>query len=58
MARRLHGLVHYLVNLKQQYGGEDHLQMIGSVLETLMHRGASSRIRPSESTIRQGEALE
>jgi CRP/FNR family cyclic AMP-dependent transcriptional regulator len=55
MAGRLDGLIKYLVDTKRQYGGEDHLGMIGAVLETLMHRQAASHKRPSESTIREGE---
>ena len=58
MARRLDGLIKYLVDLKQQYGAEDHLQMVGAVLETLIHRQPGSHTRPSDSTIRKGELLD
>lgn len=57
MASRLDGLIEYLVNVKQQYEGHDHLDMLGSVLESLANRQPRTRIRPSESTIRKGQPL-
>jgi len=38
LARRLDSLARYLVDVKQQYAGHDHLGMVDEVLETLMHR--------------------
>ncbi len=38
LAARLHALNQYLVDVKQQYEGHDHLGMVDDVLETLMHR--------------------
>jgi len=38
LAKRLDSLAKYLVNVKQQYAGHDHLGMVDEVLETLMHR--------------------
>jgi CRP-like cAMP-binding protein len=38
LAKRLDTLSKYLVNVKQQYEGHDHLGMVDEVLETLMHR--------------------
>jgi CRP/FNR family cyclic AMP-dependent transcriptional regulator len=38
LAKRLDALSKYLVNVKEQYEGHDHLGMVDSVLETLMHR--------------------
>jgi len=55
MAGRLEALIEYLVNVKQQYQGHDHLGMVEGVLESLMRRQPRARIRPSESTIRKGE---
>lgn len=55
MAGRLESLVQYLVNVKQQYEGHDHLGMVEGVLDRLMQRQPRARIRPSESTIRKGE---
>jgi CRP-like cAMP-binding protein len=55
VARRLDALNNYLVDVKQQYGGDDHLGMVDGVLETLMHRQPPNRTRPEESTIRHGE---
>jgi CRP/FNR family cyclic AMP-dependent transcriptional regulator len=38
LAGRLDMLNKYLVDVKQQYDGHDHLGMVDEVLETLMHR--------------------
>lgn len=38
LAFRLDALNKYLVDLKQQYEGHDHIGMVDKVLETLMHR--------------------
>lgn len=38
LARRLDSLNRYLVDVKAQYEGHDHLGMVDEVLETLMHR--------------------
>jgi hypothetical protein len=38
LARRLDALTKYLVDVKRQYEGHDHLGMVDEVLETLMHR--------------------
>lgn len=39
LARRLHGVSCYLVDLKQQFAGHDnHLGMVDDVLETLVHQ--------------------
>ena len=37
LAARLNALNKYLVDVKQQYEGHDHLGMVDDVLETLMH---------------------
>jgi CRP/FNR family cyclic AMP-dependent transcriptional regulator len=55
LARRLDSLNKYLVDVKQQFDGHDHIGMVDQVLETLMHRQPRERVRPSESTIRHGE---
>ena len=55
LARRLDALNRYLVDVKRQFEGHDHIGMVDEVLETLLHRHASDRIRPKESTIRHGE---
>lgn len=41
LARRLDSLNKYLIDVKQQYEGHDHLGMVDDVLETLMHRPRS-----------------
>ncbi|MEO7677364.1 MAG: cyclic nucleotide-binding domain-containing protein [Verrucomicrobiota bacterium] len=38
LAQRLDALNKYLVDVKQQYEGHDHLGMVDEVLDTLMHR--------------------
>ena len=38
LAKRLDALNKYLVDVKHQYEGHDHLGMVDDVLETLMHR--------------------
>lgn len=38
LARRLDSLNRYLIDVKRQYEGHDHLGMVDEVLETLMHR--------------------
>ncbi len=38
LARRLNALNKYLIDVKQQYEGHDHLGMVDEVLEALMHR--------------------
>ena len=38
LATRVDALNKYLVNVKHQYDGHDHLGMVDEVLETLMHR--------------------
>ena len=43
LAGRLDALNKYLVDVKQQYDGHDHLGMVDEVLETLMHRQPRSR---------------
>ena len=55
VARRLDAVNKYLVDVKGQFEGHEHLGMIDNVLETLMHRHPVSRVRPSESQIRQTE---
>jgi CRP-like cAMP-binding protein len=58
LARRLDSLNRYLVDVKHQFEGHDHIGMVDEVMETLMHRQPRGRVRPSESTARQGELLD
>ena len=58
LARRLDALSKYLVDVKQQFEGHDHIGMVDEVLETLLHRQPRARIRPKESTLRDGELPE
>ena len=45
LAKRLDALNKYLVDVKAQYEGHDHIAMVDEVLETLMHRQPRSRSR-------------
>ncbi len=55
LARRLDSVTKYLVNVKQQFAGHDHLGMVDGVLDTLMHRQPRQRVVPRDSTIRGSE---
>ena len=37
LARRLTALTKYLIDVKRQYDGHDHIGMVDDVLGTLMH---------------------
>ena len=55
MAGRLISLVEYLVDVKQQYTGQEQpLGMVEGALQSLLRRQPRTRVRPSESTIRKG----
>jgi CRP/FNR family transcriptional regulator, cyclic AMP receptor protein len=58
LARRLDALNRYLVDVKHQFEGHDHIGMVDEVLEALLHRQPSDRVRPRESTIRDGQLPE
>jgi len=58
LAQRLDALTKYVADVKNQFGDHDHIGMVGEVLETLMKRERRARIRPSDSTIRHGQAPE
>src|SRR6516165_307518 len=55
VARRLDAVNQYLVDVKRQFVGNEHLGIVDEVLETLMHRHPAKRVRPSESTITKNE---
>ena len=55
LARRLDSVNKYLVDVKQQYAGHDHLGLVDSVLDTLMNRHPRPRVAPRESTLRDPE---
>jgi CRP-like cAMP-binding protein len=55
VARRLDALNKYLVDVRQQFQGHEHLGMVDDVLETLMHRHPVNRVKPSELKVRQTE---
>jgi len=44
LARRLVSANDYLVNLKQQFEGHDHLGMVDKMLESLLHRHPRARV--------------
>ena len=45
LARRLDALNRYLIDVKTQYEGHDHLGMVDDVLDTLMHRHPRAPVR-------------
>jgi CRP/FNR family transcriptional regulator, cyclic AMP receptor protein len=47
LATRLDALTQYLVDVKQQYEGHDHIGMVDDVLGTLMNRPPRRRERPA-----------
>ncbi len=47
LARRLDALNQYLVDIKQQFAGHDHLGMVDGMLDLLMHRQPRNRVRPT-----------
>jgi CRP/FNR family transcriptional regulator, cyclic AMP receptor protein len=55
VARRLDAVNKYLVDVKQQFEGHEHLGMVDNVLETLMHRHPVDRVKAGESKVRQTE---
>ena len=57
LARRLVSVTDYLLELKDQFAGHDHLGMIDEILDKLIHRPPRTRIPPSSSTIGESELL-
>ncbi len=49
LARRLVSVTDYLVNLKHQFTGHDHLGLVDEVLDSLIHRHPRKRIPPRQS---------
>lgn len=49
LARRLDAVNRYLVDLKHQFTGHDHLGMVDGMLDLLMHRQPRERVRPRVS---------
>ncbi len=58
LARRLDSLNKYLVDVKQQFAGHDHLGLVDGVLDTLMHRHPRPRVTPRASTLRDPEVAD
>jgi CRP-like cAMP-binding protein len=58
LARRLDAVNKYLVDVKKQFAGHDHIGMVDGVLDTLMHRHPRPRVAPRPSTIRDPEVLD
>jgi CRP/FNR family cyclic AMP-dependent transcriptional regulator len=52
LARRLDALNQYLVNLKHQFAGHDHLGMVDGMIDLLMLRQPRERVAPRASTLR------
>src|SRR6185436_1820988 len=51
LARRLDALNRYLVDVKHQFEGHDHIGMVDQVLEALLNRQPKERVRPRDSTL-------
>ena len=51
LARRLVSVTDYLVTIKEQFAGHDHIGMVDEVLDKLIHRHPRKRIAPRRSTI-------
>lgn len=58
LARRLDGVNRYLVDLKQQFEGHDHLGLVDGMIDLLLHRHPRERIRPPRLTLRDPELAE
>jgi CRP/FNR family cyclic AMP-dependent transcriptional regulator len=58
LATRLNAMLEYLRDIRHQFEDHDHIGMVDQVLESLVHRQPRTRVRPSNSTIRQGELLD
>jgi len=58
LARRLVSVTQYLVTLKEQYAGHDHIGMVDEVLDKLIHRHPRTRIAPRSSTINSAEVTD
>jgi CRP-like cAMP-binding protein len=58
LATRLNAMLEYLRDIRHQFEDHDHIGMVDQVLESLVHRQPRTRVRPSDSTIRQGELLD
>jgi len=49
LAQRLDSLNKYLLDVKRQYEGHDHLGMVDNVLDTILHRHPRKRAKPQRS---------
>ena len=58
LATRLDSVNKYLVDVKKQFVGHDHLSMVDQVLDALMHRHPRPRITPRVSTLQNPEVLD
>ncbi len=58
LARRLDSMNKYLVDVKQQFSGHDHLAMLDGMLDTLMHRQPRERQKPKASTLLDPDVLD
>lgn len=58
LAQRLDALNKYLVDVKHQFQGHDHIGILDGVLDLLMHRHPRQRVPPSDSTVRSTEVAD
>ena len=58
LARRLDALTKYLIDVKQQFTGHDHLGMVDGMLDTLIHRHPRARVAPKPSNVGDPEVAD
>ncbi len=58
IARRLVSVTEYLVNLKEQYAGHDHIGMVDDVLDSLIHRHPRKRVAARRSSLDVNETAD
>ncbi len=55
LARRIDTLSRYLVDVRHQFEGHDHLGMVDGILDVLLNRPDRKVVRPRDETVRHGE---
>jgi CRP-like cAMP-binding protein len=58
LARRIETLSRYLVDVRHQFEGHDHLGMVDGILDVLLNRPDRKVVRPRDETARHGEAVD
>jgi len=58
LARRIDTLSRYLVDVRHQFQGHDHLGMVDGILDVLLNRPDRKVVRPRDETARHGESVD